>query len=235
MVTEHEGRPYAGATELWSSIWHGPRAKKWGQLHAGRASFEDHFCHEFRAQIELGRSGLMGHIAFTFQYNSGLKPNFSEDQSCHKICARICFKKWPVWSAWAMKALMTRTASQTSGCCVLSPESNARKVAKIVMADQRELTGMAGNKTSPQGGAGRAKKKLARLYHICSEILSSRRAKEWPRCWIALPNAVRHTRLGKPLPEKGTRHWCHFALPFKLIRVISFSCCLCCQEIAVAW
>lgn len=143
-----------------------------------------------------------------------------------------------------MKALMTCTASQTSECCVLSPESNARKVAKIVMADQRESTGMAGwvtnylgNKTSPQGGAGRAKKMLARLYHICSKILSSRKATatEWPRCWIALPNAVRHTRLGNPLPEKGTRHWCHFALPFKLIRVISFSCCLCCQAIAVAW
>ena len=87
----------------------------------------------------------------------------------------------------------------------------------------------------PTGRSREGRKKLARLYHICSEILSPRRAKEWPRCWIALPNAVRHTRLGKPLPEKGTRHWCHLALPFKLIRVISFSCCLCCQAIAVAW
>ena len=94
MVTEHEGRPYAGATELWSSIWHGPRAKKWGQLHAGRASFEDHFCHEFRDQIELGRSGLMGHIAFVFQYKSGLKPNFLKTNPVTKY-APVSVSKMP--------------------------------------------------------------------------------------------------------------------------------------------
>ena len=93
-----------------------------------------------------------------------------------------------------------------------------------------------GQQDKPTGRSRKGKKMLARLYHICSKIFSTRKATatEWPRCWIALPNAVRHTRLGNPLPEKGTRHWCHFALPFKLIRIISFSCCLCCQAIAVA-